>query len=72
MKTLNDITLYDLMAEDMDVWLGKNKGFGFILQIDNENGEGLVDEQQIHPGAVQSFADFCRRYLHSYDRITDK
>jgi len=72
MKTLNDVTLYDLMAEDLDVWLGKNKEFGFVLQIDDENGEELVDEKQIHPAAAESFADFCRRYLHSYDCITNK
>ena len=72
MKSLNDVTLYDLMAEDLDVWLGKNKEFGFVLQIDDENGEELVDEKQIHPAAAETFADFCRRYLHSYDRITNK
>jgi hypothetical protein len=72
MKSLNDVTLYDLMAEDLDVWLGKNKEFGFVLQIDDENGEELVDEKQIHPNAAWSLADFCRRYLHSYDRITNK
>ena len=72
MKSLNDVTLYDLMAEDLDVWLGKNKEFGFVLQIDDENGEELLDEKQIHPAAAETFADFCRRYLHSYDRITNK
>ena len=72
MKTLNDVTLYDLMAEDLDVWLGKNKEFGFVLQIDNEKGDELVAEKQIHPAAAESFADFCRSYLHSYDRITSQ
>ena len=60
------------MAEDLDVWLGKNKDFGFLLQIDDENGEGLIDEKCIHPCAMESFADFCRRYLHSYDRISSQ
>ena len=72
MKTLNDVTLYDLMAEDLDVWLGKNKEFGFVLQIDDENGESLVDEKCIHPYAADSFADFCRRFLSSYDKITSQ
>ena len=70
MKTLNNITLYDLMAEDLDVWLGVNKEFGFVLQIDDENGDGVVDEKGIHPYAAESFADFCRSYLHSYEKIT--
>lgn len=72
MKTLNDVTLYDLMAEDLDVWLGKNKEFGFILEIDDENGNELVTEKQIHPCAANSLADFCRSYLHSYDRISSQ
>lgn len=69
MKTLETITLYDLMAEDLDVWLGKNKEFGFLLHIDNDEGE-VVNEKEIHPYAADSFAAFCRRYLHSYDRVS--
>ena len=69
MKTLETITLYDLMAEDLDVWLGKNKEFGFLLHIDNDDGE-VVNEKGIHPYAADSFAVFCRRYLHSYDRVS--
>ena len=67
MKTMNDVTLYDLMAEDLDVWVSKSKTFGFALDIDDENGEPLVREESIHPCAADSFADFCRRYLHAYD-----
>ena len=69
MKTMNDVTLYDLMAEDLDVWITKNKTFGFDLQIDNENGETIVDEEGVHPFAIESYADMCRRFLHFYDKI---
>ncbi len=70
MKTMNDVTLYDLMAEDLDVWVSKNKCFGFDLEIDDENGEPLVREAGIHPCAADSFADFCRRYLACYDKAS--
>lgn len=68
MKHLTEITLYDLMAEDLDVWVTKDKTFGFNLEIDDENGEPLVREEAIHPYAADSFADFCRRYLAAYDK----
>ena len=71
MKTINDITLYDLMAEDLDVWMKKKpNGFGFNLQMDDENGEVLLDAEGVHPYAADSFADFCRRYLACYDNAT--
>jgi hypothetical protein len=68
MKTMNDVTLYDLMAEDLEVWVSKNYKFGFNLQIDDENGEPLIDEDGVHPYAADSFAAFCRSYLASYDK----
>lgn len=70
MTTLTEITLYDLMAEDLDVWIGKNKEFGFVIHIDDENGDEVIEEKCINPKAAESLADFCRSYLHSYDRIT--
>ncbi len=69
MKTLNDVTLYDLMAEDLDVWVSKNKTFGLNIEIDDENGEPLIREDGVHPCAADSFADFCRRYLACYDKV---
>ena len=68
MKTIQDVTLSDLMGTDLDVWLSKNKGFGFNLQIDDESGCALIDENNVHPYAAESFADFCRSYLACYDK----
>lgn len=72
MKTLNDVTLYDLMSEDLDVWVSKNKSFGINLEIDAEDGEILISEEGVHPFAADSFADFCRRYLNSYARLQER
>jgi hypothetical protein len=68
---MTNITLYDLMAEDLDVWICKNKTFGYDLQIDDKNGVTLVDEN-IHPVAAESFADLCRRYLAFYDNAVKR
>ena len=73
MKTLEEITLYDLMAQDLSVWASNNKTFGIDLLIDDENGQTLIEEKGIHPFAAESLADFCRRYLRFYDKaITTK
>jgi hypothetical protein len=70
MKGLGDITLYDLMAEDLDVWLVKSKDFGFDLQIDDEVGKTIVDEKGIHPCAIESYAAMCRQFLKFYEKAT--
>jgi hypothetical protein len=68
-KTINELTLYELAGEDFDVWLSENKKFGFDLELEREDGQVFV-EKGIHPYAAESLADFCRRYLHAYERIT--
>ena len=72
MKSTNQITLYDLMAEDMDVWLIKRATKRFNLQIDNENGDTVVDECEIHPFAIEGLARFCRNYLNTFDNATQR
>ena len=70
MKSLNEITLYELMCENLDIWLTKRKKFGFDLEIDNEKNEPVIRVNGLHPYAAESFAEFCRSYLASYDRCT--
>lgn len=66
---MNNINLYDLMAEDFTVYMRKNSKFGYDLEIENEENEMVVEEEGINPCAIDSFADFCRQFLASYDRI---
>jgi len=70
MKNICTITLYDLMSEDLEVWVSKDKHFGFNLEIDDENYEPLIREEMIHHAAAASFADFCRNYLKAYEFAT--
>jgi hypothetical protein len=67
-RTLDSLTISDLMGDDHYVWVGKNKEFGYILEIENEEGVEIF-EKCIHPFAARSLADFCRRYLSFYERI---
>lgn len=71
MKSLETITLYDLMAENLDIWLTKNKKFGYDLEVDDEDYEPLIREDGVHPYAIDSFADFCRSFLKNYDSIAN-
>lgn len=71
-KSMCDISLYDLMGEDHDIWIQKNSKFGFNLEIDNEDSQTIIKEEMINPHAIESFALFCKRFLSSYERFCDK
>ncbi len=67
-RTIHDLTVAELMGDDHSVWLGRNKEFGFVLEIENDEGKTII-EKCIHPYAAESLASFCRRYLSSYETI---
>lgn len=69
-KGFEDVTLYDLMADDNFVWVGKNGKTGFLMEIENnESAEPYLREVGINPCAMESLAAFCRRYLSFYEKI---
>lgn len=67
-RTINDLTVAELMGDDHSVWLGKNKEFGYVLEVENDEGEVII-EKCINPYAAESLASFCRRYLSFYEKI---
>ena len=70
MKGLEDVTLYDLMADDNCVWVGKNRDYGYLMEIENsESVNPYLREVGINPCAMESLATFCRRFLCFYDKI---
>ena len=68
MKSICAISLYDISGNDFDVWLSKNKHFGFDLEVEDCAGNKHI-ELGMHPCAADSLADFCRQYLHCYDKL---
>ncbi len=68
MKSITDLSMYELMSEGYQVWLSKNKKFGFDLIINNENGDLVSNEIGLHRHAIAGFAEFCRDYLYCYER----
>jgi hypothetical protein len=72
MKSLTEITLYELMAEDFSVYVRQGKEQRFDIEIENDYGKNVVEEQGIHPFAADAFASFCRQYLAGYERATNQ
>lgn len=70
-KDTTNITLYDLMAEDLCVWVQRNKKFGFDLHIEGDDPTERIEISGVHSHAMESFSDFCRRFLHFYDKLQD-
>jgi len=70
-KSLQEITLYDLAGCDHDVWLSENSTTGLNLEIENEEGE-VFEETGLNKCAAEGLADFCKRYLRTYERINNK
>jgi len=71
--TISDITLYELMGENFSAWLGKNKKFGYDLFIEGfDKDSPKIEEEGIHPCAIDSFADFCKQFLYFYNKINNE
>ncbi len=70
LKALGDVTLDDLMSTNTYVWVGKNKAYGYLLELENETStDPFLQEWGINPCAMESLAMFCRRFLGFYDKI---
>ncbi len=69
-KTLHDVSVSDLMGIDHTVWIKKNPRFGFDIEVQNdEDTYEVFQEKELHPYAIESLAEFCRRFLQSYSRF---
>ncbi len=72
-RGLGDVTINDLMSSDTYVWVGKNKAYGYLFELeDDESTEPFLKEKEIHPYAMESLAMFCRRFLNFYDKISEE
>jgi hypothetical protein len=64
----NTFTLYDVMADDHEVYVKKNKKFGVDISIQDID-QNVVMEETVHDYAARAMADFCRQFLHFYDAM---
>jgi hypothetical protein len=66
---INEITLYELMAQDMKITMEPNISFGFDLQLaDDADRVTLMNEKGVHPYAAECFAEFCVKYLVAFEQ----
>lgn len=65
--SISELSLYDLMGQEYELWLTNNKEFGFDLEITSEDEGVKIRALGVHPFAIESFADFCKRFVNQYD-----
>ena len=69
-KTLGALSVYDLMGMDCSIYVKKNNKFGFDVEIESdEESFDTYQDKSIHAYAIESLAEFCRRFLHSYSKL---
>jgi hypothetical protein len=68
----SDINLYDLMGDDYYPYLSKDVNGDYTLTVEDFDNKVIAEDVQINPCAVDGFAEFCRRYLASYERLQCK
>ena len=67
--TICSMSVYELMADDLDVWLQRNKDHTYQLTVEGFEEDSPAVDEAVHRCAIDSMADFCRRFLHSYERL---
>lgn len=66
-----NINLYELMGDDYYPYLTKSDD-GYTLIVEDAESNTIAETKEIHFCAVDGFAEFCRRYLASYERLQNK
>lgn len=80
LKSIRDVTLNDLMSTNTYPWVARTKcNHGhlnqdtYILELENdEQVQPFLVETGLHPAAMESLADFCRRYLGFYEKLGEQ
>jgi hypothetical protein len=67
-----DMTVYDLMGDDYYPYITKNSNGDYTITIENYQNEVVAENIEANMCVLDGFADFCRRYLTSYERLNQK
>jgi hypothetical protein len=68
----SDVNLYDLMGDDYYPYLTKDARGDYTITVEDFDNNVIAETAQINSCAIDGFAEFCRRYLASYDRLNQK
>lgn len=66
-KSIEDITLYDLLGGYFTPYIKKNNDSTFNIEIETPE-EYTIKESNINEIAMESLAQFCRDFLRFYEK----
>ena len=66
-----DMTVYDLMSDDYYPYITKNTKGEYTFTIEDYQNNVVAENNDANTCVLDGFADFCRRFLISYDRIKE-
>ena len=67
-----DMTVYDLMGDDYYPYITKNTKGEYTFTIEDYQNNIVAECNETNDCVLDGFAEFCRRYLASYDRLQGK
>lgn len=70
-RSTEDMTVYDLMSDDYYPYITKNTNGEYTFTIEDYQNNVVAENNDANTCVLDGFADFCRRFLISYDRIKE-
>lgn len=67
-RSINEITLEELMGEDFSVFISKNPSFGFNLYLEDDFYNEITTEG-INQEAMDNFYTFCKNFIKQFDKF---
>lgn len=67
LKSIGELTLYEVGAEDLQVSIKQTKLGHYRISIEDEDGV-LVTKETINSAVLDSMAQFCRQFLSACAR----
>ena len=67
-----NMSVYDLMGDDYYPYITKNSNGDYTISIEDYHNNVIAENNEANMCVLDGFAEFCRRYLASYDRLNKK
>ncbi len=68
LKSIGELTLYEVGAEDLQVSIKKTKPSLYQISIEDEGGV-LVTKETINSAVLDSLVQFCRQFLSACAKV---
>jgi hypothetical protein len=67
-----NMSVYDLMGDDYYPYITKNSNGDYTISIEDYHNNVIAENNEANTCVLDGFAEFCRRYLASYERLQEK